>query len=58
MQKIREILENRQIIIFFGTVLVAAMIAFVPSTTALEAGINPTLALMLFVTSCRCHRLT
>lgn len=51
MQKIREILENRQIAIYFGTVLVATIIALlVVGTTALENGVNPALALMLFVT--------
>lgn len=44
-------LENRQIGIYFGMVVAAAMSTlFVSDTTAFEAGINPTLALMLFVT--------
>jgi arsenite transporter len=51
MQKLRELLENRQISIYFATVILAAIIAmFVPGTTVLEAGVNPALALMLFVT--------
>lgn len=46
-----EILEQHQIGIYFGTVVVAAAVALlVPNSTALEAGINPALALMLFVT--------
>ncbi len=50
-QSIRAILENRQIGIYFGAVVVAAISALlVPGTTALEAGVNPALALMLFVT--------
>lgn len=51
MQNIRETLENRQIIIYFGTAMVAAMIALmVPGTVVLERAINPALAFMLFVT--------
>jgi ACR3 family arsenite transporter len=51
VQKIRELLEGRQIRIYFGTVVLAAAIAkLVPGTTDLEAGVNPALALMLFVT--------
>ncbi len=51
MQKIRGVLENWQIAIYFGTVVVATIIALlVLNTTALEAGVNPALALMLFVT--------
>lgn len=50
MQKIREVLEARQIIIYLGTVIVAITIAmFFPGTTVLENTINPLLALMLFV---------
>lgn len=50
-QKLREFLETRQISVYFATVVLAAVIAMlVPGTTALEAGINPALALMLFVT--------
>ncbi|MEO7558761.1 MAG: arsenic resistance protein [Nitrosospira sp.] len=51
MQNIREVLEKCQIAIYFGTVVIAAIVALlVPGTTALEAGVNPALALMLFVT--------
>lgn len=51
MAKLREFLESRQISIYFGTVVLAAVIAkLVPGTTVLEAGVNPALALMLFVT--------
>lgn len=51
MQNIREQLEKHQIGIYFRTVVVAATVALlVPGTTALEASINPALALMLFVT--------
>ena len=50
-QSIRAILENRQIGIYFGTVAVAGISALLlPGTTTLEAGVNPALALMLFVT--------
>lgn len=51
MNEIRESLEKRQIAIYFCAVVVAAGFALsVPGTTALEAAINPALALMLFVT--------
>ncbi|MDQ3186511.1 MAG: arsenic resistance protein [Pseudomonadota bacterium] len=51
MQNIREVLEKYQIVIYFSTVVIAAMVALlVPGTTALETGVNPALALMLFVT--------
>ncbi|PTQ80621.1 MULTISPECIES: arsenic resistance protein [Nitrosomonas] len=51
MQRFKEFLENRQISIYFSTVAIAAVIGmFVPQTTILEVGINPALALMLFVT--------
>ncbi|SFP99385.1 Arsenite efflux pump ArsB, ACR3 family [Nitrosomonas cryotolerans] len=51
MQKLREFLENRQISVYFATVVLAAAIAmFVPGTTVLGAGVNPAIALMLFVT--------
>lgn len=50
-RSIKVILENRQIGIYFGTVVVAGISAFVvPGTTTLEAGVNLALALMLFVT--------
>ena len=49
--QIREILENRQITIYFSAVMLAALLALlVPETAVLEGGINPALALMLFVT--------
>ncbi len=50
-RSIKVILENRQIGIYFGTVVVAGISALLlPGTTTLEAGVNPALALMLFVT--------
>lgn len=51
MQHIRDTLERRQTGIYFAAVLFAALAAiFISGTTALEAAINPALALMLFVT--------
>ena len=51
MQKFREFLENRQVAIYFSTVIIAATVSLlIPGTTVLEAGVNPALALMLFVT--------
>ncbi|TKT57434.1 arsenic resistance protein [Agrobacterium sp. LC34] len=51
MSNARDVLETRQIGIYFGAVLFAALIAFVvPGTTALEKAINPALAFMLFIT--------
>jgi ACR3 family arsenite efflux pump ArsB len=51
IQNVREILEHRQIGIYLGAVVAATIVAvLVPGTTALEAGVNPVLALMLFVT--------
>jgi ACR3 family arsenite transporter len=51
MQQLRDTLETRQITIYFGVVVLAAVIALlVPGTTMLEAAINPALALMLYVT--------
>lgn len=51
VQDIRETLENRQIRLYFCTVFVAVVVAsLAPGTTALEAAVNPALALMLFVT--------
>lgn len=48
---LRETLERRQIGIYFVVVVVAAVIALlIPGTAALEVGINPALATMLFVT--------
>lgn len=51
MQKLKGFLEARQISIYFGTVILAAVIAMsVPGTIVFEASVNPALALMLFVT--------
>lgn len=51
IQNIRGQLESRQIGIYFGAVVVAATIALLlPGTSVLEVGVNPALALMLFVT--------
>lgn len=47
----RELLERRQVAIYFGAVAAAAALAFLfPSLSALEAATNPALALMLFAT--------
>lgn len=51
MQNTRELLEKHQVSIYFTAVVLAGLAALlVPGTTALESGINPALALMLFVT--------
>jgi len=51
MRRIREVLENRQIAIYFGAVALAAGFALsVPGAVVLEAAINPALALMLYAT--------
>ncbi|TQN54810.1 arsenic resistance protein [Agrobacterium tumefaciens] len=51
MSNLRDILEVRQVGIYFAAVIFAALIAFlIPGTTALEMAINPALAFMLFVT--------
>jgi ACR3 family arsenite transporter len=51
VERLREALEHRQVWIYFAVVLGAAAAGvLVPQTAALEAGINPALALMLFVT--------
>ncbi|WP_269391547.1 arsenic resistance protein [Hoeflea alexandrii] len=48
---LRETLENRQIAIYLGTVVLGAIAAVtLNGMTALEVGINPALAFMLFVT--------
>ncbi|WP_205937919.1 arsenic resistance protein [Rhizobium leguminosarum] len=48
---LRETLEDHQISIYFGAVVLGAIGALtLPGTTALEIGINPALAFMLFVT--------
>jgi len=50
-EKLREALEKQQIPLYFCAVAVAVLAALlVPGTTALEAVVNPALALMLFVT--------
>ncbi len=47
----REFLETQQVKVYFGAVVLAAIIALlVPGTTVLESAVNPALALMLFVT--------
>jgi ACR3 family arsenite efflux pump ArsB len=51
MQRIREALENKQVAIYFAAVAAAAAVAHaVPGTTALGPVVNPTLALMLYLT--------
>lgn len=51
MADTREILETQQIKIYFAAVAAAALVALIfEGTSALEGGINPALALMLFVT--------
>lgn len=51
LEKLREVLEQKQIVIYFGAVTVAALVAMsVSGTTAVEGAINPALAFMLFVT--------
>lgn len=51
-QNVREALERRQIVIYCWTVAMAAVVAaLVPATRSLEAGVNPSLAMILFATS-------
>ncbi len=51
LQLLREKLENRQISFYFAAIAAAAVVVlFVPGTAALQTGINPALAAMLFVT--------
>lgn len=51
MNHLRESLEDKQVGIYFGAVALGVLVGlFVPGTTALESGINPALAVMLFVT--------
>lgn len=51
MSTLRDTLEGQQVKIYFGAIAGAALVALiVPGTTALEVGVNPALALMLFVT--------
>lgn len=50
-QSFRDLLERRQIVIYFGAVVLGALIgAAVPAAMHMEPAINPALALMLFVT--------
>jgi ACR3 family arsenite transporter len=51
MISFRDRLEAQQVQIYFVTIIAAVLLSLVvPATTELEAGINPALALMLFVT--------
>ena len=51
MRSIREILEKQQVLIYFGAVVLAVLVALlVPGTAAFERALNPALAFMLFVT--------
>lgn len=51
LEAVRETLEQKQISIYFGAVVAAAIVAAVwPNSSALEPFINPALAVMLFVT--------
>lgn len=51
MSRLRDALEAHQVAIYFGAVIVAAVVGFlVPEATALEGGINAALAVMLFAT--------
>jgi ACR3 family arsenite transporter len=51
MSTFRDILEGQQVKIYFVAIAVAALVALtLPGTAALEVGVNPALALMLFVT--------
>ncbi|MHA4836037.1 arsenic resistance protein [Sphingopyxis sp. MSC1_008] len=49
--ELRDLLETRQVAIYFGAVLLGALAgALIPGAKALEPAINPALAFMLFVT--------
>lgn len=51
MTALRDLLEARQVRIYFATIVAAVLLSIaVPATIVLEDGINPALALMLFVT--------
>lgn len=51
IENLRTTLEQRQIVIYFGAVVVASIAAMVvPGTSTAESAINPALAFMLFVT--------
>ncbi len=49
--ELRDLMETRQVAIYFGAVLLGALAgALIPGAEALEPAINPALAFMLFVT--------
>jgi ACR3 family arsenite transporter len=49
--ELRDLMETRQVAIYFGAVLLGALAgALIPGAAALEPAINPALAFMLFVT--------
>ncbi|WP_188379697.1 arsenic resistance protein [Oxalicibacterium faecigallinarum] len=51
IEKLRGVLEQKQVFVYFGSVLIATMVAMSTSgTTAAEGAINPALGFMLFVT--------
>lgn len=51
MQKLRALLEARQVTVYFGAIVVAVVVAMtMPGSQRLEVAINPTLAAMLFLT--------
>lgn len=51
MESVKETLESRQVWVYFSAMLFGALLGiFVPELDALQAAINPALALMLFVT--------
>ncbi|MDE1570077.1 arsenic resistance protein [Aquabacter sediminis] len=51
MARVRDVLETRQVAIYFAAILLAALTALaMPGTTRLEGAINPALAVMLFAT--------
>ena len=51
MQRVRDLLETRQVHIYFGSVVAGAVFTLIaPATMAFEKAINPALAFMLFVT--------
>ena len=51
MQTLQDVLERRQIAIYFGAVSMAVALALlIRGTAALESAVNPALALMLYVT--------
>jgi ACR3 family arsenite transporter len=50
-ENLRQTVDSWQVSIYFAAVVLAAIVAsVVPGTTVLEAGVNPALAFMLFVT--------